>query len=180
MEQFQRGAEERCGRHAGGFLASLFGMALHAQAETITVRTVGVSDGDTIAALEIDNTQHKIRLAGIIAPEKSQPFGQRFKESLSAFVFGSIVTVETDKVDRYRRKVVKVMPPEGMDANLEQVRRNLAWHYKDYQQEQSEADRATYAAAENVARGQHQLLWMDAQPVVPWKFRKWLRISDTK
>lgn len=117
--------------------------ALHAHAETLTGRTVGVSDGDTITVLDLTNTQHKIRLAGIDAPEKSQPFGQRSKESLSELVFGRTVTVETDKVDRYRRKVGKVRTPEGMDANLEQVRRGLAWHYKEYEQEQTEADRAT-------------------------------------
>lgn len=147
-------------------------MALHAQAETLTGRTVGVADGDTITVLDITNTQHKIRLAGIDAPEKSQPFGQRSKESLSALVFGRTVTVETDKVDRYRRKVGKVRTPEGVDANLEQVRRGLAWHYKEYQQEQSEADRATYAAAENIAREQRQGLWVEAQAVAPWEFRK--------
>lgn len=147
-------------------------MALHAHAETLTGRTVGVSDGDTITVLDINNTQHKIRLAGIDAPEKSQPFGQRSKESLSELVFNRTVTVETDKVDRYRRKVGKVRTPEGMDANLEQVRRGLAWHYKEYEQEQTEADRATYAAAEDVARGQRRGLWGDAQQVAPWEFRK--------
>jgi endonuclease YncB( thermonuclease family) len=144
-------------------------------AETLTGRTVGVSDGDTITVLDITNTQHKVRLAGIDAPEKSQPFWQRSKESLSALVFGRTVTVETDKVDRYRRKVGKVRTPEGTDANLEQVRRGLAWHYKEYEQEQSEADRATYAAAENIARGQRQGLWVDAQPVALWEFRKTAR-----
>lgn len=155
----------------GTIRAAMFGLylaALGAHAETLTGRTVGVSDGDTTTVLDITNTQHKIRLAGIDAPEKSQPFGQRSKESLSALVFGRTVTVETDKVDRYRRKVGKVRTPEGMDANLEQVRRGLAWHYKDYQQEQSEADRATYAAAENIARAQRQGLWVDALPVAPW------------
>lgn len=141
-------------------------------AETLTGRTVGVADGDTITVLDITNTQHKIRLAGIDAPEKSQPFGQRSKESLSALVFGRTVTVETDKVDRYRRKVGKVRTPEGTDANLEQVRRGLAWHYKEYEREQSEADRATYAAAEDIAREQRQGLWVEAQAVAPWEFRK--------
>jgi endonuclease YncB( thermonuclease family) len=31
---------------------------------------VGVSDGDTITVLDRDKRQHKIRLAGIDAPEK--------------------------------------------------------------------------------------------------------------
>lgn len=150
--------------------ALLFLSAAHA--ETITGRTVGVADGDTITVLDITRTQHKIRLAGIDAPEKSQPFGQRSKQSLSDLVFGRTVSVETDKVDRYGRKVGKVRTTEGADVNLEQVRRGLAWHYKDYMQEQTEADRATYSAAENVSRAQRRGLWGDTQPVAPWDFRK--------
>jgi endonuclease YncB( thermonuclease family) len=33
-------------------------------------RVVGVSDGDTITVLDESKTQHKIRFAGIDAPEK--------------------------------------------------------------------------------------------------------------
>jgi endonuclease YncB( thermonuclease family) len=42
---------------------------------------VGVSDGDTITVLDAERQQHKIRLSGIDAPEKAQPFGQRSKET---------------------------------------------------------------------------------------------------
>jgi endonuclease YncB( thermonuclease family) len=46
-------------------------------------RVVGVSDGDTITVLDDSKTQHKIRFAGIDAPEKGQAFGERSKQSLS-------------------------------------------------------------------------------------------------
>jgi endonuclease YncB( thermonuclease family) len=48
---------------------------------------VGVSDGDTITVLDDTKTQHKIRFAGIDAPEKGQPYGEQSKQSLSALVF---------------------------------------------------------------------------------------------
>jgi endonuclease YncB( thermonuclease family) len=48
-----------------------------AYAETYTGRVVGVSDGDTITVLDRSNVQHKVRLSGIDAPEKAQPYGQR-------------------------------------------------------------------------------------------------------
>ena len=50
---------------------------------TIYGRVVGVSDGDTVTVLDNANRQHKIRLSGIDAPEKSQAFGQRSKQNLS-------------------------------------------------------------------------------------------------
>lgn len=50
----------------------LLTLALAANAETITGRVVSVADGDTITVLDADKVQHKIRLAGIDAPEKKQ------------------------------------------------------------------------------------------------------------
>jgi endonuclease YncB( thermonuclease family) len=50
-------------------------LALHAQADTLLGRVVSVADGDTITILDDTNTQHKIRLTGIDAPEKRQAFG---------------------------------------------------------------------------------------------------------
>lgn len=133
-------------------------------------RVVGVADGDTITVLDSTNTQHKIRLSGIDAPEKKQAYGQRSKESLSALVFDKPVTVETNKRDRYGREVGKVLV-NGMDANLEQVTRGFAWHYKAYEREQPENDRKLYAFAESEAKAARRGLWADANPVQPWDFR---------
>ena len=99
-------------------------VAVACQAITIDGHVVGVADGDTITVLDGANRQHKIRLAGIDAPEKSQPFGHCSKESLSDLVFSKTVTVEIEKVDRYGRQVGKVLV-DGADANLAQVQWGL-------------------------------------------------------
>jgi endonuclease YncB( thermonuclease family) len=129
-----------------------------------------VSDGDTITVLDDNHTQHKIRLAGIDAPESKQAFGQRSKESLVKQVVGQDVMIDWSKIDKYQRKVGKVML-DGQDINLAQVRRGFAWHYKAYQGEQSAGDRVAYAEAEDAARGAHRGLWKDELPVPPWDFR---------
>ena len=41
----------------------------------ITGKVVSVTDGDTIRVLDADNVQNKVRLTGIDAPERSQPYG---------------------------------------------------------------------------------------------------------
>jgi endonuclease YncB( thermonuclease family) len=69
-------------------------------AQTITGKVVRVADGDTVTVLDASNTQHRIRLSGIDAPEKNQAFGNRSKESLSALLAGKTVTVETNKLDK--------------------------------------------------------------------------------
>ena len=131
---------------------------------------VGIADGDTVTVLDADNTQNKIRLAGIDAPEKKQPFGQRSKESLSALVFSKTVTVETGKTDRHGREVGKVLV-DGLDANLAQVQRGFAWHYKTYEREQLVTDRMLCANAENDAKAAKRGLWANVEPVLPWEFR---------
>ncbi len=145
-------------------------VALQASAATIEGRVVAVADGDTVTVLDGTNTQHKIRLAGIDAPEKKQPYGQRSKQSLSDLVFEKNVTVETDKRDKYQREVGKVMVG-GLDANLEQVTRGMAWHYKQYELEQTANDRRLYDFAEKEARVAKRGLWADADPMPPWDFR---------
>ena len=153
------------------FIAFLLVVAVLARAEAITGRVVGISDGDTITVLDAQRVQHKIRLAGIDAPEKAQPFGNRSKESLSDLAFNRTVTVETDKRDRYGREVGKVLV-DGRDVNLIQVERGMAWHYKAYEREQSPSDRKLYEAAESDARAGRRGLWREADPIPPWEFRK--------
>ena len=149
----------------------LLALAFTAYAETITGRVVGVADGDTLTVLDVSNVQHKIRLAGIDAPEKKQAFGNRSKESLSDLVFDRTVSIETGKRDRYRREVGKVLV-NGRDANLVQVERGMAWFYREYQREQPPNDRRLYEAAEDAAKAEKRGLWRDADPVPPWEFRR--------
>lgn len=78
------------------FLALLF-LVTTAQAETLTGQVVSVADGDIITILDNTNTQYKIRLAGIDAPEKNQPFGKVSKKSLSDMVYGKQVSVDYSK-----------------------------------------------------------------------------------
>jgi len=72
-------------------------------------QVVAVSDGDTIKVLDDSKKLFVIRLMGIDAPEKAQPFGQRAKQSLSELVFQRRVEVQWNKRDRYDRVVGKVL-----------------------------------------------------------------------
>ena len=153
------------------FFPVLLALAIGANAETITGRVVGVADGDTVTVLDRDKVQHKVRLAGIDAPERSQAFGNRSKESLSDLAFEKTVAVETSKRDRYGREVGKILV-NGRDVNLIQVERGMAWHYKAYQREQSLDDRSLYDAAEMGARAAKNGLWRDAEPTPPWDYRR--------
>ena len=122
----------------------------YAYADLLSGRVVGVSDGDTITILDNTNTQYKIRLAGIDAPEKKQAFGNVSKQSLSDLVYGKQVDIDWQK----------------------QVKRGLAWYYKKYQNELVLEDRLDYLHAEESAEKSRVGLWIDKEPIAPWDFRK--------
>ena len=110
------------------FLALWLGVA---QAAGLSGKVIRVSDGDSITVLDSGNQQHKIRLMGIDAPEKGQPFGTKSRESLSSMVAGRQVTVTWQKKDRYGR-VLGVVFADSRDVGLVQIERGFAWHYKAY------------------------------------------------
>ena len=144
--------------------------------ETLTGRVVGIADGDTITVLDDKNTQYKVRLAGIDAPEKKQDFGSVSKRSLSEMVFNQQVTVEWKKADRYGRIVGKVVR-NGKDVNLEQVKLGMAWFYRKYQNELVFDDRINYLHAEENAMSKQVGLWLHKDPIAPWDFRKISRLK---
>ena len=143
-----------------------------AHADTLLGRVVGVADGDTITVLDADRQQHKIRLQGIDAPEKAQPFGQRSKENLSRLVFNKDVRVEWEKRDKYKRIVGKVWVqpascptcPMTLDAGHAQITVGLAWWYRKYAKEQSPQDRGAYEFSEQEAKAKRAGLWSDPDP----------------
>lgn len=140
-------------------------------ADVLLGRIVGVTDGDTVVLLDSARVSHKIRLAGIDAPEKGQPYSARSKENLARMIFGKQVSVEFSKHDKYGRIVGKALL-DGADVDLKQIRDGLAWHYKKYEKEQSPSDRGEYADAERKAREQRTGLWEAKNPTPPWEYRK--------
>ena len=149
------------------FLAIWLGVA---QATGLSGKVIRVSDGDSITVLDSGNRQHKIRLMGIDAPEKGQPFGNASRESLASMVAGRNVIVQWHKRDRYGRLVGQVFA-DSHDVGLVQIERSMAWNYKQYAREQQPSDAQAYAGAEVEARAARRGLWADPRPVPPLEWR---------
>jgi len=145
--------------------------ATFAAASEVRGVVVGVADGDTITVLDGDRKQHKVRLAGIDAPEKHQGFAERSKQHLASLAIKKQATLDCYKTDQYKRRVCRVWV-EGKDVALAQVQAGLAWHYKRFEKEQTPSERADYAKAENDARASRGGLWQSDHPVPPWEFRR--------
>lgn len=149
-------------------LIALIGIAFSAIA--FEGKVVGVSDGDTITVLDSNRVQHKIRVAGIDAPEKGQDFGVKAKEYMSGLVFDKTVNLPEAKIDKYGRTVSRVLVG-NTDAGIEMIKAGLAWHYKKYEIEQLPADRVSYGSAEIKARNEHIGLWSQGTPIRPEDYR---------
>lgn len=150
---------------------ALLGWGAGVAAGELQGRVVDVHDGDTLTLLDSERRQHKIRLAGIDAPELGQAYGRAAREHLAQRVAGTVVQVLSSKTDRYGRIVGKALV-DGIDVNLDQVRAGFAWHYKQYAREQTVADRSLYAAAEDSARAARRGLWQEKGAVPPWEWRR--------
>lgn len=158
-------------------LLLLFCSLAHAD---ITGRVVAVTDGDTIKVLDADNTQYQVRLTGIDAPEKSQPFGNASRKHLASIVAGKEVFVESSRKDEYDRVLGKVWVQPAdcsicgktLDANHAQLLAGMAWWYRYYAKEQSPEDRGRYESAEDEAKARGWGLWAGPAPINPYDWRK--------
>jgi endonuclease YncB( thermonuclease family) len=138
---------------------------------TLTGRVVAVADGDTLTVLDDTKRQHKIRLAGIDAPERRQAFGQRSRERLGKLVHQKRVEARCHKIDRYKREVCAVFQ-DSRDVGLRMVGEGMAWWYREYANEQSAEDQKLYESAEDTARTARRGLWYDKTPIPPWEWRR--------
>ena len=95
---------------------------------TIRGKVVKVQDGDTVTIVDSTNTQYKIRLDEIDAPESGQAFGSKSKQFLSDMIFGKTVIVEYSKTDRYKR-ILGTIYHNDMNVNEKMVGSGYAWKY---------------------------------------------------
>lgn len=136
-------------------------------------KVVSVSDGDTVKILVSSNKELKIRLAQIDAPEKSQPFGKKSKQSLSDMILRAQIRVVQEDIDRYGRIVGRIYK-DNLDINAEQVRRGMAWVYRRY------ASDPSFFELEKEAKLNKRGLWQDAKPTPPWEYRRTKRSQKRK
>jgi endonuclease YncB( thermonuclease family) len=131
---------------------------------------VAVQDGDTLT-VRAGSRQTRVRLDSIDAPEMSQAFGKPSKDSLAELCLSRTVFVREHGKDRNGRTIGRVTCA-GVDANLEQVRRGMAWVFDRYVTDQS------LYAQQNAARLSRRGLWSVTNPVAPWEWRRIRRSPD--
>lgn len=140
--------------------------AFAAWAGSFDGRVVRVLDGDTIDVLVPEKTIVRVRLAGIDAPERGQPFARKATQAVRDMAAGKTVRIASQSKDRYGRTIGEVFLPDGRSLNRELVRLGLAWQYRQYSDDQELANLET--EARNASRG----LWSEPNPAPPWERRR--------
>jgi endonuclease YncB( thermonuclease family) len=143
-------------------LAALLTQA--AAAETLSGEVVTVIDGDTLTVADAAKKRHRVRLAGIDAPQAKQPFGLSSARSLAQLCYRKAAKVEWTQ--KQRGLLLGQVSCEDKDANAEQVRRGMAW----VSPKQTTAGSGLYEL-ETYARLRKVGLWADEKPTPPWEWR---------
>lgn len=139
-----------------------------------------VFDGDSFNLIAANQKTVRIRIAGIDAPEKRQPYSNKAKESLESLLMSGTITLTLIKIDRFERWVAHVSVDQ-QDIGLRQIQLGYAWFFTRYQQDLDDRRKSDYARAEEDARRDGLGLWAGIAasvknpalaPEPPWKFRE--------
>jgi len=130
-----------------------------AEQRGVAATCVKVVDGDTIV-VKCDKRQMTVDLAGIDAPELGQPWGKEVRSFVRDMVEGNQVTVEVIEAGE-TGGTARVLVA-GQDLSRLLAERGLAWATAG----------GGFEGLTEKAKSAPCGLWLDAQPVPPWEFRK--------
>jgi len=124
---------------------------------------IRVIDGDTYV-FQTEEGSFIVRMYGIDAPERNQPFSVESTEFLSNYLHKDAIT-GVSSTDRYGRRI-GILFIDGQDINMLSIKRGFSWHYKQYSKDKE------YTKTEKYARRKKLGLWGLDKPVPPWEWRQ--------
>ena len=154
----------RDARRLGLGLAFAVGLAATAGAAELTGRVVAVADGDTLTVLVDGRREVRVRLWGIDAPERGQPWSRRSRDGLAARALRRDARIAERGTDGFGRVLARVSV-DGADLAEAQLRDGYAWVFRRYTSDPG------LLALEDAARAARRGLWSRREPEPPWRFR---------
>lgn len=140
-------------------------LLLFPQSNEFTAQVVSVQDGDTMDVLWNDK-KVTVRLFGVDCPEDGQGFSTKARQYVEAVCSNKQVKIVKRTVDPRGRIVGDVILPDGKSLAKELLKFGYAWHYKEY------SDDKELDALEQEARKEKKGLWVEANPMAPWDYKK--------
>jgi len=126
-----------------------------------------VYDGDSITKCKkLDGSLVNVRLAGIDAPERSQPYGLQSREALQNKIQGYLVHIEKIGEDTLYNRDIGYVYFRNENINTYQVLQGNAWYYEKY------SDNEILRGSQEIAKLDKRGLWKDENPTAPWDYRR--------
>ncbi|HSC07194.1 MAG TPA: thermonuclease family protein [Steroidobacteraceae bacterium] len=150
-------------------LAGLLLLQCAAAREEIVATVTHVFDGDSFIVRLDDGAKLEVRLAGIDAPEKGQPYADQARTALRSLILEQEVHIAVSDTDKYHRKVAQVYRgSDGLHINAELLRRGYAWVYRRVPPDHP------FRELERLARDSGLGLWAlpEAEREPPWRWRQ--------
>lgn len=141
------------------------------ESRSFSAKLIRVTDGDSLIVRDRSGKKHKLRLAGIDAPEGKQTGGPAARQALRDLLGKDRLRVTTGKTDRYKRMIAHVRVG-SQDVSRSMLSAGMAWFYRRYERELPLARRQSYDLAEKSAKAQNRGLWADDAAIPPWEFRR--------
>lgn len=134
--------------------------------DSFPARAVRVKDGDSVIVRRRNGRLSEIRLAGIDAPELSQPGGRDAKAALKRLLNGREIRVDVTDRDRYNRLVAMLWTGQTF-VNAEMARSGHAWAFARYLPDPR--IRAAHDEARAAKRGLWSLPESEQVPPATWR-----------
>jgi endonuclease YncB( thermonuclease family) len=150
-------------------LAGLLLLHCAAAREELVATVTHVFDGDSFVVRLDDGAKVEVRLAGIDAPEKGQPYADKARTALRSLILEQQVRIAVSDTDKYHRKVAQVYrAADGLHINAELLRRGCAWVYRRVPPDHP------FRELERAARDGAVGLWAlpEAEREPPWRWRQ--------
>lgn len=142
-----------------------------------------ISDGDSFNLQAKNNATVRVRIAGIDAPERTQPYAQKAKAALQEMLNAGPIRLDPVTIDRFDRWVAHVYVNET-NVGLTLVDQGWAWYFRRYKDDLPAFQQIRFELAEQTARQKRLGLWQgldlaqknpELAPEPPWRFRERMR-----
>ncbi len=149
------------------FLLSFTIKSKNCVASPFYAKVVSVIDGDSILVKKAEQ-KIQIRLWGIDAPEKNQPFSYEAKRLTRKLVLNTEIRVVPIEWDDYGRLVAHVFK-DRKSISEQLVDSGLAWVHVYYCRKKICRD---WKIIQKTAREEKRGLWAEDNPISPWKWKR--------
>jgi len=142
-----------------------------ADIEVMRGSIVAYNSGSAFAILDANEKLRRVKLSGVDAPERRQPYAAQAQQLASEWLGRSPFEIQVDYAGADQRIHGRVLR-DGQDVGLRLLEAGLAWCDPTDSAKLPSELRDAYSRACAQAKSKQRGLWRDPNPTPPWEHRK--------